>query len=183
MRIAVHQLIIAGAVALGGTLGGIVAGNYTTGAPRLSGAPELAYGSFSADGPVALAAMPDQDGADLNGPTSYECQGCDAHLYPDPPALYADASYDGQAKADVEYQTSSYETSSYEGARYDPPSGQSQEAPVVVSPAAAPVVGGPVAQETSARQDFTMVSAQLPDGVVRVGRPGIVTSNRPADLQ
>lgn len=183
MRFAVHQLIVASAVAFSGLLGGVVAGNYTTGAPRLSGAPELADGSFSPDEPIALAAMAEPDVTGPSGPAYYECQGCDAHLYPDPPAPYADASYDSPAKADVEYQTASYETSSYEGARYDSPSGQSQEAPVVVSPAAAPVVGRPVAQDASAPRDFTMVSAQLPDGVVRVGRPGIVTSNRPADLQ
>jgi hypothetical protein len=79
------NLAIAGAALLFGTIGGVTLGNFVAAGGRVSGAEELAAyfsesGAASSTHEDEFATAPIQ----RSGPTSYECEGCDAKLHPEP---------------------------------------------------------------------------------------------------
>jgi hypothetical protein len=79
------NLAIAGAVLLCGAIGGVTLGNFVAAGGRMSGAEELATyfsdsGAPGSSGEDELPANP----MPHSGPTSYECEGCDAKLHPEP---------------------------------------------------------------------------------------------------
>lgn len=85
MQVMTRRLLVISAIALCGGMTGLALGNFVAGSERPSGAQELA--SFVQSNAFEDASMGDDPAfsnpapAVRNGPTSYDCQGCDAGLH------------------------------------------------------------------------------------------------------
>ena len=85
MQVMTRRLLVISAIALGGGMTGLALGNFVAGSERTSGADELA--SFVQSSNSQDAAMLDEStfanpaSTARNGPTSYDCKGCDAGLH------------------------------------------------------------------------------------------------------
>lgn len=85
MQVMMRRLLVITAISLGGGLSGLALGNFVAGSERPSGAEELA--AFAP--PIAFedATVADEPvfsnpvSPARNGPTSYDCKGCDAGLH------------------------------------------------------------------------------------------------------
>ena len=85
MQVMSRRLLVIGAIALAGGMSGLTLGNFVAGGERKSGAEELAAfvqsNAFEAAGVADDPALIDPVMRARTGPTSYECQGCDAGLH------------------------------------------------------------------------------------------------------
>ena len=85
MQVMTRRLLVISAIALGGGMTGLALGNFVAGSERRSGADELAAfvqsNAFEAAGVEDDPAFADPVTASRTGPTSYDCQGCDAGLH------------------------------------------------------------------------------------------------------
>ena len=83
MQISARYLAIIGAISLSGAMGGIVLGNYAASGERSSGLDELAgFVPPGAGEDISSDSVYDGDLGSRSGPTSYQCDGCDAQLHP-----------------------------------------------------------------------------------------------------
>jgi len=85
MQVLTRRLLVISAIALGGGLSGLALGNFVAGGERRSGADELAAfvqsNAFEASEMAEDRAFADPVRVSPTGPTSYDCQGCDAGLH------------------------------------------------------------------------------------------------------
>ena len=85
MQVVTRRLLVICAIALGGGMSGLALGNFVAGSERRSGADELAAfvqsNAFEATAVEDGAAFADPVTVSRTGPTSYDCQGCDAGLH------------------------------------------------------------------------------------------------------
>ncbi|BAK67608.1 hypothetical protein SLG_29330 [Sphingobium sp. SYK-6] len=85
MQRTARRLFTVGVIAFLGAVGGVMLGNFVAGGAASRGQDELADYSrmletMTAE-PKSLTAAADRSFAPRPGPTSYECEGCDASLY------------------------------------------------------------------------------------------------------
>ena len=85
MQVMTRRLLVISAIALGGGMTGLALGNFVAGSERRSGADELAgfvqSNAFEASEVAEDSAFADPVTVSRTGPTSYDCQGCDAGLH------------------------------------------------------------------------------------------------------
>ncbi|MBB5986962.1 hypothetical protein [Sphingobium lignivorans] len=85
MQRTARRLFTVGVIAFLGAVGGVMLGNFVAGGAATRGQDELADYSRMLEGMAAdvtsVAATADRSFAPRPGPTSYECEGCDASLY------------------------------------------------------------------------------------------------------
>ena len=85
MQVMSRRLLVFGAIALAGGMSGLALGNFVAGGERKSGADELASfvesNAFEEAGMADDPAFADPVTVARTGPTSYDCQGCDAGLH------------------------------------------------------------------------------------------------------
>jgi len=84
MQVAARRLIVVSAISLFGASTGVALGNFAAGGSRGTGADEIAAYMTMVDGAEGTAPAAQGDPADLairNGPSSYQCEGCDASRY------------------------------------------------------------------------------------------------------
>ena len=85
MQVVTRRLLVICAIALGGAMSGLALGNFVAVSERRSGADALAAfvqsNAFEAAAVEDGAAFADPVTVSRSGPTSYDCQGCDAGLH------------------------------------------------------------------------------------------------------